>query len=297
MNNPLTVEEQQLAYKQGRTSITNGKSSISSTPREIAMQNELQPLIDEGKITANKDPLTGNIKMEDQIKNGQAVSSEIKSTADNLRSGLQQLDAQDLADGRIQVDKNGFANKGVWTDSELVKKLYNTEDPLSIKSTDALTQNLDNSIYKLLNDTPKTREGLLDLRQNFDALVRKDYPNLYDGNMTPTRIKIQNLRENLNDFTASQLPEGKLPNGSSYRGELMKQHNLINAQDELAQKFVREHPEGSTEMQKIVKAHPELARLIKRVGYGVAIATVLGGSGYTIGKVFNKEIKSLFIGQ
>ena len=224
IKNPLTLKEQELAFKQGRTTMENGKATVTPTPREASMQSEVQKLMDEGKVTAEKDPLTGNIKGETQIKNGEAVANEIKTTAQKVRSEMQSLDKQDIADGKITLDKNGKATKGIWSDSELVKQLYQTEDPLSIKSTDALTENLDNSVYRLAHDAPKTREGLLDLRQDFDGLVRKDYPNLYNGDMTPTRIKIQNMRENLNAFTEQQLPED-----STFRADLMKQHYLLIA--------------------------------------------------------------------
>ena len=153
--------------------------------------------------------------------------------------------------------------------TDLIKTIYNTKDPLTIKSTDALNQNLDNSVFNLINDAPKTREGLLDLRQSFDDMVRKDYPNLYNGDMTPTRIKIQNMRETLNDFTNQKIPEGKV-NGVDFRGSLMKQHNLLNAQDEMAQKFAREYPQGSTNFSRMVKAHPNIAGTIKQLGkYGL----------------------------
>lgn len=261
IENPLSPTEQEKAASQGRTSIVNGKPTIAPSPRDLAMQEALKPLVENGQVTANVDKSTGLVNGNDQLQNIDNVNKAIKTQGTQISEGV------------------GTHNKP-YNPQDLNKAIFKTEVPSSIKPTDEKIQNLQNAIFKIIQDNPKDTQGLLQTRQQFDSLVKKDYPHLYEQGMTPTKQYITGLRETLNDFTAKQLPEGKLPNGVGFRDALQNQHQLINVRDEMTQKFVREYPQGSSNLSRFAKEHPGV-RYLGRFFERRALGTVLAGSGAT----------------
>jgi hypothetical protein len=88
------------------------------------------------------------------------------------------------------------------------------------------------------------------------------------------------------------LPDGKLPNGLTYRASLTKQYNLINASDEMAAKFSREFKGSEVQgtVGRYLKENPQKARYGRRIAEGLAIGAATGGSIYTLGRKIHDAI-------
>jgi hypothetical protein len=141
---------------------------------------------------------------------------------------------------------------------ELNKIDVNAPDFINVKS-DATNlnkfNNFKNSIIKLAEDTPKTQEGKLDLRQNFDAIVKRAFPKLYekDSEMLPV---VRAFRNTLNKFTEQGLPEGKLADGTTFQDAMKKQTLLYDAIDNVSAKVPKVGSNILTRAEAAIKRHP-----------------------------------------
>ena len=262
----MSAGEQAEAAAKGRATVSGAAKKIvyAPSPEETRIANVLKPLVQEGKIVTPKAP-------QDYLNNITAVQKELEDSTQTLRQGLQD-------------------SPGTWNQQDLTKQVFKTNVPLSIKSTEGTVEKLQTAVFSLIQDAPKTNEGLLDLRQNLDSMVRSEFPNLYDKESTPLRQYVRNLRESINNFTSTQLPDGKLPNGISFRDELRRQSNLISAREAMSQKIAEEMPENSTTLSRWTKANPQKASILRRLVTGTAIGAALGGSVYGVGKAIHKDI-------
>lgn len=268
IQNPLNAKEQQSALRGGRLSdssipsVTNPNPSVSYEPdgQTVKMTKALQPLAEDGRL---KPPTT----LENQVNNIQQVTDELNTQKTQLREGLKTSNA-------------------IWNSNELKGQLNEVNVPDPVKNEPTLARNvtsLKNATVKLAEDVSKKTEGLLDLRQNFDSYVKENYgKEFFDKgrNANPFHSYVYSLRDKLTDFAASKLPEGKLPDGTSYQDALQNQHQLINAQDEMVAKTTREYPEGSKPSSRFMQAHPLLKKALTREALGVGIG-VLGGAAVT----------------
>lgn len=243
---PLSKSEEAIAKAEGRASLQGFSRKVVVNPsnEDIAVAKASQ-----GIVSLKNNAFENINKLQTAINN-----SSVK-----IRAGLENSEA-------------------IWNKNELKGVLNKVEKPITVKSDKTLSNqaaNFQKALLKLSEQSDKKTVGLLDLRQDFDALVRREFPNLYDREMTPTRQYIQNLREALNSYTAKKIPSGKLPDGTLFRDELRKQHYLIKAIDNIAEKSPKE---GSTAFKRFVKNNPNKLKALK---YG---ATLLGGG------VIGKEI-------
>lgn len=120
---------------------------------------------------------------------------------------------------------------------ELNAKMNAVESPISIKGT-AFERQID-AVKGAAMDIAKKNGGtisnLLDSRKEFDALVDKEYPNLYDKENAPMRNAITGIRNMMNDFIESNLPDNV-----SFKDSLNKQSLYYNAIDNIAGKTTGE---------------------------------------------------------
>jgi hypothetical protein len=262
----LSAGEQAEAAAKGKTTISGAAKQIVYAPsqEDTRIANVLKPLVKEGEVVSPKAP-------SDYLNNITAVQKELDSSTQTLRQGIQD-------------------SGGSWTPQDLTKEIFQTKVPLSIKATEGTVEKLQNAVFALVQDAPKTNEGLLDLRQNLDGMIRQEFPNLYDKESTPIRQYVRNIRETINDFTAKQLPDEKLPNGIGFRDELRRQSSLIAAREAMAQKISEELPENSTTLSRWAKANPQKAQLLKRIVYPLAIGAAIGGSAVSLGKALHNDV-------
>lgn len=270
LKNPHSVDEQEQAASQGRVQMQNGKKVVLSSKSDLAMQKVIQPLIDSGKISVDKELGTGLIKGDTQIKNIAAINDEVTKIGNDTKSALQD-------------------SKATWNQNELKDVANKTEIPDPVKNETALAKNAASArdaLAKIGTDIPKNAEGSQQVLQKFDDYLNKNYPKLFSQgrNASPLNQYLYGLRDSLNDWSASKLPEGNLPSGESYRDARLRQYNLLNAKDEMTAKLTNEYPEEMGKFQRVMKAHPALrmgARIIGRQLLRVPITMGEGEVGIT----------------
>lgn len=176
-------------------------------------------------------------------KNIQLMKDAQKTSADTLRQGLQNA-------------------PGSWSRNDVVSSLNKIQTPLTIKSDTTLSKlanNFKKAIVDLTSSATKKPEGLLDLRQGVDNLITKEFPaNIYTKD-TPVGQYVREVRTALNNMAESKLPEGKLPNGSTFQNEMRRQHLLYDAIDNVAEKAPKAGESARPLVQKakdFAKKHP-----------------------------------------
>lgn len=254
LKNPHSVDEQEQAADQKRVQMQGDKKVVLPSKYDLAMHKAIQPLIDDGRITGDKEFGTGLIKGDSQIQNISSTNDEITKIGGDTSQAL----------------KN---SKAIWNSNELKGVANKVEIPDPVKNEPTMARNaasLRRAISSLGDEASKKADGTQDVLQNFDKYVKQNYGENFFGkgrNADPFHSYVFSLRDGLNDWAASKLPEGELPSGESYRDARLRQYNLINAKDEMTAKLTREYPEEVTKFQRIMKAHPALrmgARILGR---------------------------------
>lgn len=319
INNPLNTKEQMSALRGQRATVTGMNKNIDYTPspENEKMASVLDPLTTQGKILPPTTP-------ENQISNVNNVESAIKEKSDALVQGLNEHDAnvaqakatataaeQAKYDAMTPDEQKSYlatakaeptaqdSGQNSWK-SSLKDDLNNTKIPDPVKNEPTLNRNatsLKNATIKLADNVEDTSAGKLSLRKSFDSYVQQEYgQNFFDKGRNASDFSryVYSLRDTLNNGIADSLPDGKLPDGTSFKQSLQDQHQLINASDEMQAKYVREHPQGSSRTSDFAKNHPLIMRMARSVPIRIA-GGALGLSG--AGLYINHEIKSAVAGK
>lgn len=166
----------------------------------------------------------------------------------NVRSALSK-EAESLS-GKVKNVKQAVSDKGVKT------WLDNVEKPIEIKADPTQNRKFDitkNALLKLVDRNEKNVSGMLKARKEFDALVQREFPNIYDRVNAPFRTSVTSMRNALNDAIESNLPDG-----FGYKESLKKQSLMYDAIDNISSKSVDQI--GKTSIQQkiggFVKKHP-----------------------------------------
>lgn len=267
IKNPANLEQ---AYQEGRITAKSGKSIVTPSTGEQKMIDALKPLEDAGKL---KDPTgIGTNAMNNQLENGATVQKEIEDTGTQIREGIK-------------------GSKATWNTNELKGVTNKVDVPDPVKNDATMSKNaasLRKAIVTIGDTASKDGEGTLDVRQNFDKYVKQNYgENFFSKgrNADPLHQYVFSLRDGLSDWSSSKLPNGQLPSGENFRDALQRQHQLINAQSEMAEKYATEFKgsEKDGTFQRWMKNNPEKGRFLRRAGY-----TVLGISA--AGAALRKEL-------
>lgn len=223
-------KESALASGRGQTKGILRKTTLTPTKQELEIAKTAQPFLKKGA------PIVENIN---NLR--QAVSSE----AENLKSIISKVD-------------HPYPYK------ELSAKLSKIEKPIAIKSDTVLSKQFDLAQKAAMDIAKKqkgTISGLLDARKEFDALVQKEFPNLYDRANSPMRNAITAMRNGINEFIASQLPKE-----AKYAESLQKQSRLFEAIDNMSAKSASEV--GGNILTRTAKKYPTATKVIGGVaGY------------------------------
>ncbi len=226
----LTPTEEAAAKAQGRGStkgILKKIVEIKPSAREIEM---------------------GNVAKEAGVKSSNTFDDNImkmkeyqKTSAQKVRLGLKNSDA-------------------IWNKNELKGVLNKIEKPISLTQPDLpIANKLKSGILKLVDKAVKSPDGILDVRQQFDDLIEKNFGKKIFAKDDPKGILIRNYRQALNKFAESKIPDGELSDGSTVTAELRKQTLLYDAIDNVAAKAPKEGESANPIVQKIktfAKKHP-----------------------------------------
>lgn len=175
------------------------------------------------------------IKTLDPIKATAQMQEGIGVEANKIRSKLQQSQA-------------------IWNRNELMGAINKVEQP------HLLTGDIKKAYVKSLNltlkeaqNSSKTLDGLLDVRQSFDRIVRKQYPDLYSNDtLTPIKSAVMDTRRAINKLIEAKLPE--TVDKQLFIDSLRKQTRLYEAVDNVATKVPKIGTSVLTKFSKIKKA-------------------------------------------
>ncbi len=199
----------------------------------------------------------GIVKGKNVIEDINSVKNAISSEAENLKTQIATVDHP-------------------YTFRELSSKLSSAEEPISLKGTPFEKQivPVKEAAIEIAKKHGGNISGLLDARKEFDALVEKTYPNLWDKENAPMRNAISSVRNAMNDFI-----EANLPVGTGFKESLKKQRMFYDAIDNLATKVPSEINKGGIlQKTKSLLKNPVVQTLGGITGYNaLKDKTPLGG--------------------
>lgn len=208
-------------------------------------------------INSAKD--SGFMKMVNTVKGlvkGKSAIEDINSVRGAISTEAEALKSKVVASGKDII----------YPFQELASKIDGAEEPISLKGTPFEKQiaPIKAAAIKIAQKNGGTISSLLDSRKEFDALVNKTYPNLFDKDNAPMRNAVTAVRDAMNDFIEENLPD------VAYKDSLETQRTMYNAIDNLATKVPDEIKQGATFAQR----HPKTVGAAKWLGGGA-----LAGAG------------------
>lgn len=226
----LTPKESAKAISQGRA--TEGgilsKSKIKPDSRTLEVANSVK----------------GIVKGKNLIEDVNSVKNSLSKEAETLKTQIKSVDHP-------------------YTYKELASRMNKVETPISIKGTafEKQISAVKNAALRIAKEKGGNISSLLDARKEFDALVDKEYPNLYDRENAPMRNAITAIRNTMNDFI-----EENLPKGTSFKDSLKKQNLFYEAIDNMSEKAASDIGKSKiTKGIEFIKENPVTSAI---AGYG-----------------------------
>lgn len=226
-----------------------------------------------------------------------AASKKLQATAEAVRpyfnpkaTWSDNAQSADKAIGTLADQTENYikANDHPVVIKEIASQIKNAEVPISVKATPFEKQigTLKTAFTNLLQKNGGTVSGTFQSLRDFDSLVDRDYPTLWDRENAPMRQAVTSLRNTVKDFVESNLPKG-----SPYKDLLGQQSKLFDARDTFREKAAlgelqQQGEIGTNGLQRVAMRHPTTTGLIKK-GAGLA-ATIVGG-GEIAGHVLNSN--------
>lgn len=179
--------------------------------------------------------------------------------------------------------KNDVIQSGkdrIYPFKELASKIDNAPEPISLKGTpfEKQIKPLKMAVIQMAQKNGGKISSLFDTTKEFDALVNKTWPNLWDKENAPMRNAVKAVRDTINKYIDDNLPEG-----TNFLERRLEQHKLINAIENMSEKASSEL--GTTRLQRLGQRHPIIGGLLKKTGkYALEGAGlgVAGGAGYDL---------------
>ncbi len=194
-------------------------------------------------------------------------SDKVNATRDAVYSMADQL-------------KNDVAQSGkdrIYSFKELASKIMNSEEPISLKGTAFEKQitPLKDAVVKMAQKNGGNISSLFDTTKEFDQLVNKTWPNIWDRENAPMRNAVKSVRDTINNYIDENLPEG-----TDFLLRRRDQSKLFSAIDNMAPRAADEI--GTTRLQRFGGRHPITSGLIKNAKRAAwpAIGTAIGVGGY-----------------
>lgn len=219
--------EKRLAAQVSRDALVITSPTLSKTDKIAALES--------GRGNISK--ITRDVKIQPSsfdIKVAKAVEDVVKPS-NNFTKNI------DAVRGKIEsssekVGEKLRGNNTIFNTNQVRAKLGETkEGSRVIFGTDkALEKNYDaviDEFIRILDKNPKTLEGLWKTRKEFDVVIKKKFPNVFEkfGGDTVRSNAIQDVREAANNFIAE-----KLPKGSAFREELFTISDMFTARKNIA---------------------------------------------------------------
>jgi hypothetical protein len=241
----------------------------------------------QGKVIAALTPKMTPSELEEAAKSGQTVKSMFGTPKVDMTKNKQFMKTaetvKDLVKGKSSIEdvnsvRNALSKEAEtlqarvkssdhpYTFKELQTALSNVEEPISLRGTafEKQIKPIKQAAMDIAKKNGGTVSSLFDSRKEFDALVDRTYPNLYESESAPMRNAITGIRRAMNDFIEANLPEG-----SGFKDSLEKQKTYYDAIDYIATKVPEEVKKGSL-----------LKRTVKNPLFQMG-ATAIGASALT----------------
>lgn len=203
----FTPTQEQAAKEAGRVfKTTFGKVKLQPSPKDIEVAESVKNL-----------RLTGN-----PFKNINKIRNEIKDVDSQVQVGLSKNDTIfNLKQLRSQILK-------VKEESRVV---FGTDKSLERTYTSVVDE-----MVRQANKNQKNLSGLLRARKNFDRIIEKKFPNIFNNLTTdaPRTNAVLDTRRAVNDFIAN-----KLPQGNEFKMLLKKENLMFEAIKNIAAKSPR----------------------------------------------------------
>ena len=233
----------------GKEILDTGKSILGKTPEQIAKAGSQDVLdIVKPKLTPTEEAMAkasgrGGTK-------GLLKTTEIKPTSQEVEMANVAKDAgvssKNTFDQNIKLMKQAQAdsagkvraglqdNQSIWNKNGLKSILEDVKKPITVKNDATINKIADGfkkAALDLADNVSKKEVGKLDLRQNLDTLIDKEFPkNIYTKD-TPIGQYVRSVRQALNDWLDKDLQDG-----TTIKAEFRKQSLLYNAIDNVAEK-------------------------------------------------------------
>lgn len=216
------------------------------------------------------------VKIANTIKREVPDFSPDKSLLYNI--GVTQSRVNQL-NNQIKAKVKELGADRIYSYRELGASLNNIERPLLVTS-DATLNNAYNRVISKAMEIAKKKGGkvsnLLDVRQEFDVFIKRQFPNLYSSeNLTPMRQAVGDIRDALTDFTVKNLPEG-----TGLKETLTTEHLLIKAIENMSVKATKGASKelGVSAGAKFGQKHPVITGLAKTGAAATGAGLGLGGA-------------------
>lgn len=195
------------------------------------------------------------------IKPGKTISTNVNTT-------IKELDKE--TDNLINIVKS---NPKTYAGKEIASHLNKIDTPLSIKGDkimEAKFSNVKKAFMEIFNKQPKKNaEWLLTARKEFDALVRREFPNLYSSEAdTPIKLAVQAIRR-----VPNKLLEQKI-GWNLVKDSLEKQHQMMTLLENLSSKIEKT---GTTGLSRTISKNKQLARAAGLLMWWAAWGSIISG--------------------
>lgn len=220
-----------------------------------------------------------------------APDPEILEQVALIKKNVPKFDPNDLgksiAETQMAVNKlksslkkdiiEGGADR-IYPTKELMSRLKKIERPLLI-SRDATLKHVYDDLIKTVGKIAEKQGGkvseLGELLSEFDALVKKQFPNLYKSDtLTPLRAGVKDMRETIKDFAVEKLPEG-----TGLKERMLEVHKMLNAMQSMSRKAgLKATGElGTDAISRAGKRHPIIKGLVKTGAQAAMQGAGIGG--------------------
>ena len=215
-----------------------------------------------GKITSKVDPYVKEIA--ETVQRHVPDFNPSKTISENLNAvkGSIGTIAENLKESVIRSGKDK-----IYSFKELGSRMNAIEKPISLRGTPFEKQlgPIRNAALEIARKHGGHISDLLPARQEFDDLVERTYPNLYDNAHSPMRTAITSIRKVMNDFVAENVED------VAFRESMEVQTKLYRALDNMSEKIASGETKelGTTALKRFGNRHPTLKKLAK---YGAVAA-------------------------
>lgn len=255
----LTSKQKAAAIEQGRGVKSRIKGEITIKPSKLDKQ--VAKSVD-GIVKSSNDP----------FKNVSNIRTEIAKIADRVEKGL----------------KN---NNAIFNKNQLKTALSSEKEESTIlfggkKSIEDAYDSVVDKFIKIIDKKPKTISGLLSTRKEFDQVIKKKFPHIFDkiGGDNVRANAVFDIRNAANKFIAD-----KLPKGNTFRADLFRQSDMFTAAKNISNNAVSLI--DTTRVSRgldVIKKHPAVSILgAAGIGAGISSGTIVSilSSPITLGAI------------